>query len=99
MPGVLQVEAMAQAGALLASHTLKIDPSKTVIYLMGVDKVRFRRAVVPGDQLTIEVTPLRKGASVWKLKGQASVDGQLAAEAEFIASIVPRKPGGNTPAE
>lgn len=92
MPGVLQVEAMAQAGALMACHTLKIDPAKTVIFLMGVDKVRFRRAVVPGDQLTIEVTPLRKGASVWKLKGEARVNGELAAEAEFIASIQPRKP-------
>ena len=99
MPGVLQVEAMAQAGALMASHALKIDPSQTVIYLMGVDKVRFRRAVVPGDQLTIEVTPLRKGASVWKLKGEARVDGQLAASAEFIASIVPRKPSGSPATE
>ncbi|MCG5056361.1 MAG: 3-hydroxyacyl-ACP dehydratase FabZ [Myxococcales bacterium] len=92
MPGVLQVEAMAQAGALMACKVLKIDPSQTLILLMGVDKVKFRRAVVPGDQLTIEVTPLRKGASIWKLRGEAKVDGEIAAEAEFLASIQPRQP-------
>lgn len=99
MPGVLQVEAMAQAGALMACHVLKIDPAKTLIFLMGVDKVRFRRAVVPGDQLMVEVTPLRKGASVWKLKGEARVNGELAAEAEFIASIQPRKGPDSAKAE
>lgn len=97
MPGVLQVEAMAQAGALMACHQLKIDPKNTVIYLMGIDKVRFRRAVVPGDQLTLDVTALRKGASVWKLKGEARVGDQVCAEAEFIAAIQPRQPKASPP--
>ena len=94
MPGVLQVEAMAQAGALMACYQLKINPANTVIYLMGVDKVRFRRAVVPGDHLILDVTALRRGASVWKLRGEARVGDQVAAEAEFLAAIQPRKPKG-----
>jgi len=92
MPGVLQIEAMAQAGALMACYQMKIDPNNTAILLMGVDKVRFRRAVVPGDHLTLDVTALRKGSTVWKLKGQARVGDEIAAEAEFIAAIQPRKP-------
>lgn len=92
MPGVLQIEAMAQAGALMACYQLKIDPTQTAILLMGVDKVRFRRAVVPGDHLTLDVTALRKGSTVWKLRGVAKVGEEVAAEAEFIAAITPRKP-------
>ncbi len=90
MPGVLIVEAMAQAGAVMAMKQSPHDPSSLVIYFMAIDKVKFRRPVVPGDQLRLEVEPLRKGGAIWKMKGRAVVDGHVACEAEFLASMVPR---------
>ncbi len=90
MPGVLIVEAMAQAGAVMAMRASNFDPVRQVVYFMALDKVKFRKPVVPGDQLRLEVEPLRKGASIWKMKGQALVDGQLVCEAEFLASLVDR---------
>ncbi len=86
MPGVLIVEAMAQAGAILAMKSIG-DLAGKLVYFMALDKVKFRRPVVPGDQLRLEVTPLRKGGAIWKMAGKAIVDGQVAAEAEFLATI------------
>ncbi|HEY6475871.1 MAG TPA: 3-hydroxyacyl-ACP dehydratase FabZ [Polyangia bacterium] len=91
MPGVLIIEALAQAGALLAAHTVGFDPDKQVIYFMAIDKARFRKPVVPGDLLMLEVVPLRKGGAIWKLHGEAKVDGAVVAEAELLASIQPRE--------
>jgi beta-hydroxyacyl-ACP dehydratase FabZ len=90
MPGVLIVEAMAQAGALLAARAAGFDPATQVIYFMAMDKVKFRKTVVPGDQLVMELSPLRKGAAVWKLQGTARVDGQVVCEAELLATIAKR---------
>jgi 3-hydroxyacyl-[acyl-carrier-protein] dehydratase len=90
MPGVLVIEALAQAGALLAAHVVDFDPAKQVIYFMAIDKARFRKPVVPGDLLTLEVVPLRKGGAIWKLRGEAKVEGVVVAEAELLASIQPR---------
>jgi len=90
MPGVLIIEALAQAGALLAASVVSFDPAKQVVYFMAIDKARFRKPVVPGDVLSLEVTPLRKGGAIWKLRGEAKVDGTLVAEAELLASIQPR---------
>jgi len=90
MPGVLIIEALAQAGALLAASIVSFDPAKQVIYFMAIDKARFRKPVVPGDLIALEVTPLRKGGAIWKLRGEAKVDGALVAEAELLASIQPR---------
>jgi beta-hydroxyacyl-ACP dehydratase FabZ len=87
MPGVLIIEALAQAGALYAARLTAFDPARQVIYFMAIDKAKFRRPVVPGDHLTLEVTPLRKGGAIWKMRGEAKVDGQVVAEAEFMASI------------
>ena len=87
MPGVLIVEAMAQAGGVLALTVLGEGAAGKLVYFMGIDKVKFRRPVVPGDQLRLEVTPLRKGGAIWKMAGKALVDGQVAAEAEFLATI------------
>jgi len=98
MPGVLIIEALAQAGALLAASVVSFDPAKQVIYFMAIDKARFRKPVVPGDVLSLEVTPLRKGGAIWKLRGEAKVDGALVAEAELIASIQPRGAGDATSA-
>ncbi len=90
MPGVLIIEALAQAGALLAAQTVGFDPEKQVIYFMAIDKARFRKPVVPGDLLILEIVPLRKGGAIWKLHGEAKVDGVVVAEAELLASIQPR---------
>ena len=88
MPGVLIVEAMAQAGAILAMRTIGVEAAKQkVVYFMALDKVKFRKPVVPGDQLSLAVTPLRKGGAIWKMRGEASVAGQLVAEAEFLATL------------
>jgi beta-hydroxyacyl-ACP dehydratase FabZ len=90
MPGVLIIEALAQAGALLAAHLVGFNPETHVIYFMAIDKAKFRKPVVPGDVLTLDVVPLRKGGAIWKLRGEAKVDGAVVAEAELMASIQPR---------
>jgi 3-hydroxyacyl-[acyl-carrier-protein] dehydratase len=92
MPGVLIVEALAQAGALLAAHSVGFNPETHVIYFMAIDKAKFRKPVVPGDVLTLEVVPLRKGGAIWKLRGEAKVGDVLVAEAELMATIQPRQP-------
>lgn len=86
MPGVLQVEAMAQAGGILASRTIQFDPATHVMVFMAIDAVKFRKAVVPGDQLVIEVIPLRKG-KIFKMKGECKVDGKVVSSAEFLAGM------------
>ena len=97
MPGVLIVEALAQAGALFAARLTKFDPTRQVIYFMGIDAVKFRKPVVPGDVLRLEVVPLRKGGAVWKMRGEAKVADALVAEAEFLASIQNRPPPPGAP--
>jgi beta-hydroxyacyl-ACP dehydratase FabZ len=90
MPGVLIIEALAQTGALLAANLVGFNPDTHVIYFMAIDKAKFRKPVVPGDVLTLDVVPLRKGGAIWKLRGEAKVDGAVVAEAELMASIQPR---------
>jgi beta-hydroxyacyl-ACP dehydratase FabZ len=87
MPGVLQVEAMAQAGAMMAFNVLASPGENPLVFFMGIDKVKFRKPVVPGDQLRIEVEPLRKGGAIWKMAGRALVDGAVVSEAEFLATF------------
>ncbi len=84
MPGVLIVEAMAQVGGVLYAYSLGLEGGKTV-YFMGIDKCKFRRQVVPGDQIRIEMTVLRKHRRGWKMRGEARVEGKLVAEAELLA--------------
>jgi beta-hydroxyacyl-ACP dehydratase FabZ len=90
MPGVLIIEAMAQTGAIMAMSRPEFDPAKLVVYFMALDKVKFRKPVLPGDQLRLEVKPLRARGAIWKMEGQALVDGQVVTEAEFLASIQPK---------
>jgi len=90
MPGVLQVEAMAQAGAILAVRSGDFDPVRQVVFFMAIDNVKFRKPVTPGDQLVIEVVPLRKGR-IWKMKGEIRVDGQVVSQAEFLATMADRQ--------
>ncbi len=86
MPGVLQIEAMAQAGGILASRAVTFDPTTHVMLFMAIDAVKFRKAVTPGDQLHIEVVPLRKG-KIFKMKGEIKVDGLVVSSAEFLAGL------------
>lgn len=86
MPGVLILEAMAQAGALLAYKSTNTTPADgTLYYFAGIDNARFRRVVEPGDQLRLEVKVLRSKLEVWKLEGFAYVDDELACSAEFMS--------------
>jgi beta-hydroxyacyl-ACP dehydratase FabZ len=87
MPGVLIVEALAQAGGVLASEIRGPEKQGEIIYFMGMDHVRFRRPVVPGDQLILEARILKMRAKVAKMAGRALVGEQLVAEAELMASF------------
>ncbi len=98
MPGVLIVEALAQAAALLAYKSEGIDPEQKVTYLMGVDGARFRKPVVPGDRLQLQVEVLKHKGAIWKQKGTALVDGQKVAEAEFLATVVDKNAADNAAA-
>ncbi|MBF0610995.1 MAG: 3-hydroxyacyl-ACP dehydratase FabZ [Magnetococcales bacterium] len=85
MPGVLILEAMAQASSLLAGRT---DPDSTrgrLVYFMTIDNARFRKPVVPGDQLRIEMTLMKRRGDVWRFSGKAYTGDDLAAEAEIMA--------------
>ncbi|WP_170984642.1 3-hydroxyacyl-ACP dehydratase FabZ [Rhodoligotrophos sp. lm1] len=91
MPGVLLIEAMAQtAGGLVVASRGEEGQGK-LVYFMTIDKARFRRPVVPGDTVKIHVQLLRKRANVWKYRGEARVDGRLAAEAEISAMLTEAK--------
>ncbi len=87
MPGVLIIEAMAQAGGILANESAPAGQKGRLIYFMGMDKVRFRRPVIPGDQIIFEARLLKLRSKAAKMLGSATVDGQLAAEAELMASF------------
>ena len=92
MPGVLIVEAFGQAAAALTAHG--IDPKEyanKLVYLMGVDKARFRNPVLPDCELHLDVEAIRSHGRVWKYKGTAKVNGKRMADAEWSATIVDRK--------
>ena len=89
MPGVLQIEALAQVGAILALRELENRDEK-IPFFSGIENARFRRPVVPGDTLVLEVTALRIGSRVQKMRGVATVDGNVTAEAEIMSVIADR---------
>lgn len=91
MPGVLILEAMAQTGGVLLLHEVR-DREKKLLYFVAVDGARFRRPVVPGEQLRLEMTVLNWRGDFCKLEGKATVDGQLAAEATLMCKMVDRDP-------
>lgn len=86
MPGVLIIESLAQTSGILIYQTLDTYPvfDKEIFYLAGINNARFKRIVVPGDQLKLEVELLRQRLDLWKFKGVATVDGELACSAEFM---------------
>jgi 3-hydroxyacyl-[acyl-carrier-protein] dehydratase len=87
MPGVLTIESMAQAGAILGLLANNADLTKTLVYFMGIDEAKFRRPIVPGDQMRIVVEVIRRKSIVWKMKGEVYVGSELAAEAILLSSI------------
>ena len=88
MPGVLIIESMAQAAAVLSFKTMNVLPSEdSVYYFAGIDSVRFKKPVSPGDQLILNVKIDRVLKGIWKYKGKAIVDGQIVAEAEMMCIL------------
>jgi 3-hydroxyacyl-[acyl-carrier-protein] dehydratase len=88
MPGVLQIEALAQAAGILSFQTMgRVSDDRSVYYFVGIDGARFKRPVVPGDQLRLEVSITRVARSIWKYAGRATVDGQVSAEAELMCTL------------
>ena len=89
MPGVTIVEAMAQTSGVMIGAALDLEDTELLIYFMSIDNCKFRRKVVPGDVLRMDIKTLRgkPGGKIWKLHGVATVDGELAAEADFMAMV------------
>ena len=89
MPGVMIIEAMAQTAAVMVGVGLNLADKDMLIYFMAIDKCKFRRKVTPGDQLIMKLNTLRgkPGSKVWKFYGEASVAGEMAAQAEFSAMM------------
>lgn len=97
MPGVIIIEALAQAAGILSFQTMgRVSDDHSVYYFVGIDGARFKRPVVPGDQVRLEVEILRTSRSIWKYAGRATVDGSLAAEAELMCTLreIDPLPGG-----
>lgn len=91
MPGVLIIEALAQATGLLGFRTISEEPSDDILYmLVGVDNVRFKRQVVPGDQLTLKAKIERRSKIIWKFSCEASVDGELCTAASLLCAASPK---------
>ncbi len=87
MPGVLIIEAMAQAGAILLFSSIS-QPERKFVVLSKIDKAKFKRMVVPGDQLRLEIEWTRQKGRICQMKGKAFVDGEIAAEAEIFATVL-----------
>jgi 3-hydroxyacyl-[acyl-carrier-protein] dehydratase len=92
MPGVLIVEAMAQTAAVMVGVARELVDKSMLVYFMGLDGVKFRRMVRPGDVLRLEIETRRGGGKVWRFSARATVDGEVAAEAEFTAMMDAPKP-------
>ncbi|EPR30523.1 (3R)-hydroxymyristoyl-(acyl-carrier-protein) dehydratase [Alkalidesulfovibrio alkalitolerans DSM 16529] len=88
MPGVLMIEAMAQAGGVLVFKSFDLDLNGKLFMFTGIDKVKFRRPVTPGDQLVLRLSDLKRKFTLFKMHGQALVDGEVAAEADLSAALV-----------
>ena len=87
MPGVLIIESMAQTASVMVGLTNNLVDHDVLVYFMSLDKCKFRRMVVPGDVLRLEITTIRSGAKIWRFSGVAKVGDAIAAQAEFTAMI------------
>ena len=88
MPGVLIIESMAQTAAIMVVQSMGADAEGKLVYFMGIDNCKFRKPVTPGDSMYIYITKTQNRKNVWKFRGEAKVDGELCAEADFGAMIV-----------
>jgi len=93
-PGVLIIEALAQLLGVLAYASEPFDTSQKTMYFLGIDKAKFRRAVVPGDRMDLFIELQKRKSNIWKCAGRAEVDGVLCAEGELLAAITDRDDGG-----
>jgi 3-hydroxyacyl-[acyl-carrier-protein] dehydratase len=93
MPGVLQLEVMAQVGGILARAT-SLGKGRPTVFLTGVERAKFRKPVIPGDQLHVEVEVIRRKDPFWKMAGKILVDSGLVCEAEMTAMVREENPGG-----
>ena len=92
MPGVLVIEALAQAAALLTLKTADMQTDRnSVYYFVGIDRARFKRPVQPGDQLILKAAILRERIGIWKYSAKAEVDGRAVAEAELMCTVRPKE--------
>jgi len=89
-PGVLIVESLAQIGGILAYASEPFDTHASLMFFLGIDKTKFRHTVTPGDKLDLFVEVLHHRSNVWKLRGEATVEGTLCASGELLASVVDR---------
>jgi 3-hydroxyacyl-[acyl-carrier-protein] dehydratase len=87
MPGVLIIEAMAQTAGILVFNSLPQEDRKKNVFFLGIDNVRFRKPVIPGDQLRMELEITRHRQSIWGFKGKTLVDGNLVAEGDLLAML------------
>lgn len=88
MPGVLMVEALAQAGGILVFKSYDLDMKDKIFMFTGIDKVKFRRPVVPGDQIVLRLDELKSKFQLYKMRGTALVDGEVVVEAQLSAALV-----------
>lgn len=91
MPGVLMLEALAQTGGLYVLHTAEIDLAEKVFMFTSMNKVKFRRPVVPGDQLILNMSSFRHKMTLWSMQGVAEVDGEIVCEASLSAALVDKE--------
>lgn len=87
-PGVLTVEAMAQAAAIFVMNSEDIDPKTKVVYFMSIEEATFRKPIIPGDAIHLHIKKIKNRGAVWKMQGEAKVDGVRVADAKFTAMIV-----------
>ena len=92
LPGVIIIEAMAQTGGLFVFARNPEEAENKNFFFSGIDKARFRKPVIPGDQMIIELEMLKHRGPLWKFRGKATVNGELVAEAELLASIIEKEP-------
>ncbi|EPR37472.1 (3R)-hydroxymyristoyl-(acyl-carrier-protein) dehydratase [Desulfovibrio sp. X2] len=90
MPGVLQIEALAQAGGILVFRSFDLDMTDKIFMFTGIEKVKFRRPVVPGDQIVLRLDELKRKFQLFKMRGTALVDGEVVTEAALSAALVSR---------
>lgn len=92
MPGVMILESLAQISGILAHASDPFDPTQNLMFFLGIDKMKFRHTVIPGDRLDLQAEILHHRSNMWKMRAEATVNGTLCAEGELLASVVDRQP-------